>query len=104
MAPARTLLSNNPFVWLVTLWRTSEKDIIECVGSDAYMFLRFLRLGCWISLVATVLGLCILLPVNVVGGNHLAQLERLSLSNVADQSSLLWVPLIIAYLLGGLAL
>lgn len=51
-----------------------------------------------------MLGLCILLPVNVVGGNHLAQLERLSLSNVADQSSLLWVPLKIAYVLGGLAL
>jgi len=97
--PLMSLVYRNPVRWLSTLWHTSEHTLIGCLGADAYMFLRFLRLGYWVSLAATILGLLVLLPVNTVGGNHLGQLERLSLSNVADGSGLLWIPLVVAYLL-----
>jgi hypothetical protein len=97
--PLMSLVYHNPVRWLSTLWHTSEHTLIGCLGADAYMFLRFLRLGYWVSLAATILGLLVLLPVNTVGGNRLGQLERLSLSNVADGSGLLWIPFVVAYLL-----
>ncbi len=98
------MLRNNPVRWLVTLWKVSDHDLIAYVGADAYMFLRFLRLAYWVALAATVVGLLVLLPVNTVGGEHLAQLERLSMSNVADNSGLLWVHFAAAYGLAGLVL
>lgn len=101
---AMNLLNNNPVGWLGRLWRVSEYDLIAYVGADVYMFLRFLRLGYWVSLAATGVGLIVLLPLHVYGGNHLRQLEALSMSNVADKSGLLWIHFVIAYFLGALVL
>lgn len=36
----------NPLTWFLSLWRVSDAAIITYTGADAYMFLRFLRIGC----------------------------------------------------------
>lgn len=36
----------SPWSWFVNLWRVSDPAIITYTGADAYMFLRFLRVGC----------------------------------------------------------
>ncbi|GAB5037224.1 early-responsive to dehydration 4 [Nannochloropsis oceanica] len=97
--PPNLPMYHNPVRWLSMFWHISEHTLIGSIGADAFLFLRFLRLGYWVSLAASILGLLILLPVNTVGGNHLGQLERLSLSNVADGSSLLWIPFVMTYFL-----
>lgn len=99
VSPPNLPMFHNPMRWLSTFWHISEHTLIGCIGADAYMFLRFLRLGYRVSLAASILGLLVLLPINTVGGNHLGQLERLSLSNVADGSGLLWIPFVVAYFL-----
>ena len=39
------VMCHNPVRWLSKLWHTSEHTLIGCLGADAYIFLRFLRLG-----------------------------------------------------------
>ena len=51
-----------------------------------------------------LLGLIVLLPINVHGGNNLQQFEKLSMSNVQDGSVILWAHWVLAYLLGLLVL
>jgi hypothetical protein len=36
----------SPWIWFLSLWRVSDAAIITYTGADAYMFLRFLRVGC----------------------------------------------------------
>ena len=36
----------SPWGWFLDLWRISDAAIITYTGADAYMFLRFLRVGC----------------------------------------------------------
>lgn len=44
-----------------------------------------------------VVGVAVLMPLNLMGGGQLAQLEQLSLSNLPPGSVLLWAPLVASY-------
>ena len=45
-----------------------EQDLVEKIGLDAVIFLRFLRMIRNMFVVLTILGCVILIPVTVVGG------------------------------------
>jgi hypothetical protein len=47
----------------------NESDLVEKVGLDAVIFLRFLRMLRNIFAVLTVVGLTLLIPVTLVGGS-----------------------------------
>ncbi|KAL1837697.1 hypothetical protein VTJ49DRAFT_3509 [Mycothermus thermophilus] len=57
-------LGKGIFAWVAPLWSTTEQDLITLVGLDAAIFMRFTRMCRNIFLVLTVLGCCILIPVN----------------------------------------
>jgi Late exocytosis, associated with Golgi transport/Cytosolic domain of 10TM putative phosphate transporter len=67
----------------------SDEETLRCVGLDAYMFLRILRLGARICAFGTALS-AILLPVYATGtnaGNATEQFNLLTLAKVAQGTS-----------------
>jgi hypothetical protein len=50
--------------WMKPLWTTSEQDMVQLIGLDATVFMRFTRMCRNIFLVLTLVGCCILIPVN----------------------------------------
>jgi hypothetical protein len=62
-------LDNKPFGWLAAVRNVKEQDLVDKIGLDAVVFLRFLRMIRNIFCVVTVFGCGILIPVDVVGGS-----------------------------------
>ncbi|KAJ9667967.1 hypothetical protein H2201_001772 [Coniosporium apollinis] len=56
------------FAWITPVRQTNEQQLVEKVGLDAAIFLRFTRMCRNIFLALSVLGCGILIPVNVLGG------------------------------------
>lgn len=56
-------LGKGVFAWVVPLWSTSELDMVNLVGMDAALFIRFTRMCRNIFLVLSVLGCAILIPI-----------------------------------------
>lgn len=59
-------LGKGVLAWVIPLWSTSEQDLVNLVGLDAAIFMRFTRMCRNIFLILTVLGCAILIPVNWV--------------------------------------
>jgi hypothetical protein len=57
-------LGKGILAWVNPLWSTTEQDLVNLVGLDATVFMRFTRMCRNIFLVLSVLGCCILIPVN----------------------------------------
>lgn len=64
-------LGKEPFSWLSAVKDVKEQELVDTIGLDAVVFLRFLRMLRNIFIIITVVGCCILIPVNVVGGSPL---------------------------------
>jgi hypothetical protein len=62
-------LGKSPFSWLSAIKDVKEQDLVDKIGLDAVVFLRFLRMIRNIFCVVTVFGCGILIPINVVGGS-----------------------------------
>ncbi len=57
------------FAWVTPVIKTKEQAVIEKVGLDAAIFLRFIKMCRNMFLILTIVGCSILIPVNVVTGN-----------------------------------
>ena len=55
------------FSWIHPIRNVKEQELVEKIGLDAVVFLRFLRMLRNIFIVLTFLGLAIILPVNLTG-------------------------------------
>ena len=53
------------FSWLTPLVKCHEEDLLEKIGMDATIFLRFVRMCRTLFIILSVLGCCIMIPVNV---------------------------------------
>jgi hypothetical protein len=62
-------LGKTPFSWLAAVKDVKEQDLVDKIGLDAVLFLRFMRMIRNIFLVMTVFGCGILIPICVVGGS-----------------------------------
>lgn len=88
-------LPNNLLGWLVPAFRVKDEQLLRCLGLDALMFLRLLRLCFILGVVFLPYGLLVVLSVNYYGGisktdPSVVGLDRLTLGNVESESSLLW--------------
>ncbi|KAF1942171.1 DUF221-domain-containing protein [Clathrospora elynae] len=63
-------LGKKPFSWLAAVKDVKEQDLVDTIGLDAVVFLRFLRMVRNIFLVLSVIVCSILIPINVVGGSN----------------------------------
>lgn len=57
-------LGKGIFAWVSPLWSTTEQDMVNLVGLDATVFMRFTRMCRNIFLVLSLIGCCVLIPVN----------------------------------------
>lgn len=58
-------ISNGLFSWISPLIHSKEPYLLEKIGLDAIVFLRFLRLLRWLFLAIGILTCAVLIPVNV---------------------------------------
>ncbi len=59
------------FAWIAPVVKTKEQLLVEKIGLDATVFLRFVNMCRNIFLCATVVGCGIIIPINVVFGKRL---------------------------------
>jgi hypothetical protein len=60
----------SPLRWVRTLWAIPDERLIAMLGADAYMYLRFLRLGCEVRV-------CCVCPYAKSCGGHPRAAHRL---------------------------
>jgi hypothetical protein len=62
-------LGRGPFAWLTPVLKTKENVLVDKVGMDAAIFIRFTKMCRDIFLVLTIIGSAILIPLNIKGAN-----------------------------------
>eukprot|EP00246_Nothoceros_aenigmaticus_P001124 TRINITY_DN1148_c0_g1_i1.p1 TRINITY_DN1148_c0_g1~~TRINITY_DN1148_c0_g1_i1.p1 ORF type:complete len:586 (-),score=90.32 TRINITY_DN1148_c0_g1_i1:804-2561(-) len=85
--------------WVKHAWDPSEEDVLASAGLDAVVFLRVFIFSLRFFGICTVIGLCVLVPVNFTDTQLAADkddllyaaLDVFSISNVRNGTSRLWV-------------
>jgi hypothetical protein len=95
--------SRRPFGWVRAAWRVSDDEILERCGLDTLTFLRFLRLGRKVALLAVLLSAA-LFPLFVTADTSqppsaplIDPLTRISMSNVPEGGRRLWAATMATY-------
>lgn len=65
-------IGKTPWAWFTPLWQTTEANLIQQIGMDATIFLRFARMCRNMFLVLAAIGICILVPVNITNYDDIA--------------------------------
>ncbi|RUS17953.1 hypothetical protein BC937DRAFT_89315 [Endogone sp. FLAS-F59071] len=94
------LLPPGFFRWITPVIRTKDEVVIRRAGLDAFMFLRFLRMGAVVFSFFTLIGIPIMFPVNIVNQRNLSGINVATIANVSDPSRL-WAHLIMAVIFVG---
>ncbi|XP_072959641.1 CSC1-like protein At4g02900 [Typha angustifolia] len=90
--------------WMPAALHMPEPELIEHAGLDSAVYIRIYLLGLKIFVPLTVLGFCVLLPVNWTSktlenarGLNFSDIDKLSISNVGQGSERFWAHLVMAY-------
>ncbi|TYZ64178.1 hypothetical protein PybrP1_006325 [[Pythium] brassicae (nom. inval.)] len=95
-----------PFVWMLHVRRVTDDELLERCGLDTLSFLRFLRMGQKVALLAVALS-GLLLPLYATAPpppttrTNIDPLERINMSNLREQDHRLWAPTAAAYIICG---
>lgn len=96
-------ISDSIFGWISPLLHTKEPELLDKIGLDAVVFLRFLRLMRQIFTIISLLTCCILIPINVTYNlRHVNSQSRdiLSMLTIRDvQGNLLFIHVAVSYIL-----
>jgi len=106
------------FSWIKVCFYMSDEEILNRIGFDALIFLRFHRLALRCIVKMSVFSFIVLLPINFTGGGHLNAQDlkgyvgsllftdflRFTMANVTGGSPKLWVHCAAAYLLSGIVM
>ena len=89
------------FSWILAVFQTSDRVILQKSGLDAFFFLRYLRTLLKIFVPLSSIIVPILIPLNLVHGKNASGgvqgLDRLSWANVGlAHTSFYWAPLVMA--------
>lgn len=58
------------FAWIAPVVKSQENDLVDCLGLDATVFLRFTRMCRNIFCILSVLGCVIMIPINLSEGDE----------------------------------
>lgn len=86
--------------WFHDFTRLSDHFVLQHVSLDAYFYLRFLRFIILICFIGCCITFPILLPLNATGGGTASQLDKITFSNIANNSHL-WGHVAVAWVLFG---
>ncbi|KAK4049970.1 hypothetical protein OIV83_003794 [Microbotryomycetes sp. JL201] len=96
-------LDKGLFSWVAPVFRIQEAELMQTVGLDGVVFLRFLRLCRLVFFITAALTCAVLIPINVaynlmnVKSGNRNYLLMLTISNVRGEW--LWAPVVMTYLL-----
>ncbi|KAF7731606.1 hypothetical protein EC973_009370 [Apophysomyces ossiformis] len=85
-------------MWILTVLRIPDDELIRCMGLDRFMVLKFLRMGLFVFGTFSIFALPILIPINVINQRNSPGLNILTMGNVSDPSRT-WAHLILSVLL-----
>lgn len=93
--------------WIPALVRVTDQQILRDVGLDALVMDKCIRMFAHLFLVYCILGIGIILPVNWSGNvvdnrgeqGATTTFDKMSLTNIPQNSSLLWVHFVVLYVL-----
>ncbi|KAF9571768.1 hypothetical protein EC968_000214 [Mortierella alpina] len=93
------------FSWITASFKVKDTELLQKVGLDAYMYLRFLRMNAMFFAGCTLLAIPILIPINFVNGNEKDSLPSMSIGNIkVNEGWRLWFHLVLTYIFCGAAL
>ncbi|KAF2007278.1 hypothetical protein P154DRAFT_517038 [Amniculicola lignicola CBS 123094] len=99
-------LDRKPFAWFRAIKDVKEQELVEKIGLDAVIFLRFFPMLRDMFMVLTIIGCGILIPVNVIGGHYfyeqyssVATLMKFTPQYTFGQK--FWAFVVVAYLFQG---
>ncbi|KAJ1679939.1 hypothetical protein EV182_001013 [Spiromyces aspiralis] len=55
--------------WIPAIWRPDDETLLQIIGIDSLFLLRFLRMGMILTIVMSIFGVGVLLPINYTQGN-----------------------------------
>ncbi|RIB08200.1 hypothetical protein C2G38_1983181 [Gigaspora rosea] len=74
--------------WVKPTLTTSDEELIARVGLDGYMFLRVIRAFMKLFTAFSVIGICVILPLNHFGQSNQPGLESFTIGNINDTKRL----------------
>ncbi|CAO3564336.1 unnamed protein product [Mortierella alpina] len=93
------------FSWITASFKVKDTELLQKVGLDAYMFLRFLRMNAMFFAGCTLLAIPILIPINYVNGRGQDGLPGMSIANIRENEEWrLWFHLVLTYIFCGAAI
>ncbi|KAJ1798273.1 phosphate metabolism protein 7 [Coemansia sp. RSA 2399] len=87
-------ISDRLLAWIPAALHVPDEKIIERVGLDTYMFLRYMRSMFVMFVVLSLLSVVTILPVNITGGGGAKGMAVLTMGNVDPASKKLWVHIV----------
>lgn len=99
------------FGWIRPVFVTSEDEVVRKIGLDAAMFLRSIRTFFFIMAIISVFGAILLMPVYATDDGDKTKtpdagkgLEKISVSNVSDQSKRFWATAIAEFFIAAVTI
>ncbi len=86
------------FGWVSIVYNMEDEEYFRLVGLDAYVLYRFMRLCCLLNVEFVVFGMFILTPVYYHGNGGYSDLNRITLSNLSNNSGLIVVAILFAWI------
>ncbi|KAJ2661810.1 phosphate metabolism protein 7 [Coemansia sp. RSA 1200] len=87
-------ISDRILSWIPMVLSVPDDKIIERVGLDTYMFLRYMRSMFVMFVVLSLLSVVTILPVNITGNGGAKGMAVLTMGNVDPASKKLWVHIV----------
>ncbi|KAG0049633.1 hypothetical protein BGZ83_005530 [Gryganskiella cystojenkinii] len=84
------------FSWITASFKVKDRELLDRVGLDAYMFLRFLRMSAFFFTGCSLLSIPVLIPLNVIHGAKEGGLGSMTIGNVTAGWRL-WFHLTLTY-------
>ncbi|KAF9570609.1 hypothetical protein EC968_001634 [Mortierella alpina] len=93
------------FSWITASFRINDSELVNRIGLDAYMFVRFQRMCAMLFTAFTLVAIPILIPINLVNGVNTVETKgivAMTIGNVPEaQPWRLWFHLILTILFCG---
>ncbi|KAF9957060.1 hypothetical protein BGZ72_002203 [Mortierella alpina] len=93
------------FSWITASFRINDSELVNRIGLDAYMFVRFQRMCAMLFTGFTLVAIPVIIPINLVNGVNTVEskgIVAMTIGNVPDaQAWRLWFHLILTILFCG---
>eukprot|EP01135_Chromosphaera_perkinsii_P001073 Nk52_evm23s158 gene=Nk52_evmTU23s158 len=90
--------SKSMFGWLGPTLRFPMKEVGEDIGPDQYVYLRFQQMSVYFFGALAVFNLAVILPINITGDNGVVEFEKLSMSNIPEESDRLYAHMVACFI------